>query len=112
MRCIAGDTDLFLRKFPVEEVGITSYALRWWSVSAETDLSLANENPGIRGQQVQREIMHNMLLSVLLNMYSCGLTKIYAISSIALSLQGRPLAVSVRPVKESHRICPFFTGRF
>ena len=34
----------------------TDTALWWRAVSRETDLSLANQNPGIRGQQVQREI--------------------------------------------------------
>ena len=31
-------------------------ALRWRAASRETDLSLANQNPRIQGQQVQREI--------------------------------------------------------
>ena len=35
-------------------------ALLWGAVSRETDLSLANQNPGIRGQQVQREIIHSI----------------------------------------------------
>ena len=48
---------LTLGVHPVKEVGIFSYAphVRW--IMCETDLSLAKKNPGIRGQQVQREII-------------------------------------------------------